>query len=133
MRIVRKAGWFVVLAVAMAGWMGVLGALRGAAEAGVIASVVPGEGNRAEDLSKVQSFLENKVVVQKLIDYGVSPEEAKAKVEAMSSRELHRLASLTDRVAAGADDALGWIIAILIIIILVIVILKLSNKEVVIR
>jgi len=133
MTIVRKAGWFVVLAVAMAGWMGVLGVLRGVAEAGVIASSVSGEGTRAGDLSKVQSFLENKVVVQKLIDYGVSPEEAKAKVGAMSSQELHRLASLTDRVAAGADDGLGIIIGILIIIILIIVILKLSHKEVVIR
>ena len=133
MTIVRKAGWFVVLAVAMAGWMGVLGALQGVAEAGVIASGVPGEGNRAEDISKIQSFLENKLVVQKLIDYGVSPEEAKAKVEAMSSRELHRLASLTDRAAAGADDALGILIGIAILIILVIVIIKLMNKEVVIR
>ena len=133
MSIVRRAGWFVVLAVAMAGWMGVLGALRGAAEAGVIASHFDGEGSRAEDLAKVQAFLENKVVVQKLIDYGVSPEEARAKVGAMSSRELHRLASLTERTAAGADDALGIIIAILIIVILVIVILKLTKKEVIIR
>ena len=133
MTIVRKAGWFVVLAVAMAGWMGLLGALRGVAEAGVIASHFEGDGSRAEDLAKVQSFLESKVVVQKLIDYGVSPEEARAKVEAMSSRELHRLASLTERVAAGADDAIGVIIAILIIVILIIVILKLSNKEVIIR
>jgi hypothetical protein len=68
MTIVRKAGWFVVLALSMAAWMGVLGALRGVAEAGVIASHVSGEENRAEDLSKVQSFLENKVVLQKLID-----------------------------------------------------------------
>lgn len=133
MTIVRKAGWFVVLAVAMAGWMGVLGALRGVAEAGVIASHFDGEGSRAEDLAKVQAFLENKVVVQKLIDYGVSPEEAKAKVAAMSAQELHRLASLTERAAAGADDALGIIIAILIIVILVIVILKLTKKEVIIR
>jgi hypothetical protein len=133
MRIVRRAGWFVVLAVVMAGWMGVLGALRGVAEAGVIASHFAGEGSRAEDLAKVQAFLQNKIVVQKLIDYGVSPEEAKAKVEAMSAGDLHRLASMTERVAAGADDALGIIIAILIIVILVIVILKLSKKEVVIR
>jgi hypothetical protein len=34
MAYVRKAGWFVVLAVAMAGWMGVLGSLRGVAEGG---------------------------------------------------------------------------------------------------
>ena len=133
MTILRKAGWFVVLAVVMAGWMGVLGALRGVAEAGVVASHVSGDGSRAEDLAKVQSFLESRIVVQKLIDYGVSPEEAKAKVEAMSSQELHRLASLTERAAAGADDALGIIIALLIIVILVIVILKLTHKEVIIR
>ena len=133
MIIVRKTGWFVVLAMAMAGWMGVLGALRGTAEAGVIASHVAGEGSRVQDLAQVQSFLENRVVVQKLIDYGVSPEEAKAKVEAMSTQELHRLASLTERAAAGADDALGILIGIAILIILIIVILKLMNKEVVVR
>jgi hypothetical protein len=133
MTFVRKTGWFVVLAVAMAGWMGVLGALRGTAEAGVIASSAAGGGDRAEDLAKVRSFLENRVVIQKLIDYGVSPEEAKAKVEAMSTQELHRLASLTERAAAGADDALGILIGIAILIILIIVILKLMNKEVVVR
>jgi len=132
METVRKAGWFVVLAVAMAGWMGVLGALHGVAEAGVIASQLSDAG-RTEDLAKVQSFLENKIVVQKLIDYGVSPAEAKAKVEAMGAQDLHRLASLTDRVAAGADDALGILIGIAILVILIIVIFKLLNKEVVIR
>jgi len=133
MATLRKAGWFVVLALAMAGWMGVLGSLRGVAEAGVIASRLSDAADRSEDLAKVQSFLENKIVVQKLVDYGVSPEEARAKVQAMSAQDLHRLASLTDRAAAGSSDALGWIIAILIIVILVIVILKLMNKEVVIR
>ena len=133
MTIVRKAGWFFVLAAAMAAWMGVLGVLHGAAEAGVIASRLAGDGDRAEDLAKIQSFLENRLVVQKLIDYGVSPEEARAKVEAMSSQELHRLASLTERAAAGADDALGILIGIAILIILIIVILKLMNKEVVVR
>jgi hypothetical protein len=112
---------------------GLPGALRGVAEAGVIASHFDGEGSRAEDLAKVQAFLENKVVVQKLIDYGVSPEEAKAKVEAMSAQELHRLASLSDRVAEGATDGWEVIIFILIIVILVIVILKLTKKEVIIR
>jgi len=129
----RKAGWFVVLALAMAGWMGVLGSLRGVAEAGVIASHLPEAEARSEDLAKVQSFLENRIVVQKLIDYGVSPEEAKAKVEAMSAQDLHRLASLTDRAAAGTDDGLGLLIGLAVLIILIIVILKLMNKEVVVR
>ena len=129
----RKAGWFVMLALAMAGWMGLLGSLRGVAEAGLIASHLSEADARSEDLVKVQSFLENKIVHQKLIDYGVSSEEAKAKVEAMSAQDLHQLASLTDRAAAGAVDGLGLLIGLAILIILIIVILKLSNKEVIIR
>jgi hypothetical protein len=133
MAMVRKAGWFVVVAVMMAGWMGVLGSIRGVAEAGVIASSLSDAGSRVEDMAKVQSFLENKIVVQKLVDYGVSPEEAKEKVEAMSAQDLHRLASLTDRAAAGTDDGLGLLIGLAILVILIIVILKLMNKEVVVR
>ena len=129
----RKAVWFVVLSTAMAGWMGVLGSLRGVAEAGVIASQFPDTERRVEDMAKIQSFLENKIVIQKLVDYGVSPGEAKAKVEAMGTQDLHRLASLTDRAAAGTDSGIGIVIGILVIIILVILILKLSKKEVVIR
>jgi hypothetical protein len=134
MAMVRRAGWFVMVAVMMAGWMGVLGSIRGVAEAGVIASSVPDAGSRVEDMAKVQSFLENKVVVQKLIDYGVSPAEAMAKVKDMSAQDLHRLASLTDRAAVGADGGVLWfLISVAILVILVIVILKLMNKEVIVR
>jgi len=133
MAMVRKAGWFVVVAVMMAGWMGVLGSVRGIAEAGVIASSIGGAESRVEDMDKVQAFLENKVVVQKLVDYGVSPAEAMAKVKAMSAQDLHRLASLTDRAAAGTDSAIGFLIALAILIILIIVIMKLMNKEVIVR
>lgn len=129
----RRAGWFVMVAVLMAGWMGILGSVRGVAEAGVIASAMPGTADRSADLAKVQSFLENKVVVQKLVDYGVSPAEAMAKVKAMSTQDLHRLASLTDRAAAGADDGIGILIGLAILIILIIVIFKLLNKEIIVR
>jgi hypothetical protein len=133
MATVRKAGWFVVVAVMMAGWMGVLGSVRGVAEAGVIASSLSDAGSRVEDMAKVQSFLENKVVVQKLVDYGISPAEAMAKVRAMSAQDLHRLAALTDRAPAGADSGIGILIGLAVLIILVIVIFKLMNKEVVVR
>ena len=133
MAMVRKTGWFVVVAVMMAGWMGVLGSVRGVAEAGVIASSIEDAGSRVEDMAKVQSFLENKVVVQKLVDYGVSPAEAMAKVKAMGAQDLHRLASLTDRAAVGTDSTLGFLIALAILVILIIVIMKLMNKEVVVR
>jgi len=129
----RKAGWFVVLALAMASWMGLLGSLRGVAEAGLIASHLSEAEARPENLAKVQAFLENKIVVQKLVDYGVSPAEAMAKVQAMSAQDLHKLASLTDRAAAGTSDALGFLIALAILIILIIIIMKLMNKEIVVR
>ena len=122
-----------MVAVMMAGWMGVLGSVRGVAEAGVIASGIEDAGSRVEDMAKVQAFLENKVVVQKLVDYGVSPAEAMAKVEAMGAQDLHRLASLTDRAAAGTSDALGFLIGLAILVILIIVIMKLMNKEIVVR
>lgn len=134
MAFIRKAGWFLAVAVAMAAWMGVLGTLQGVAEAGVIASHGAAEAAaRNADLDTVQAFLEQKVVVQKLLDYGVSPDEAMAKVRAMSDKDLHRLASLTDRAAEGASDALGVLIGLAILIILVIVIFKLMDKEIIIR
>jgi hypothetical protein len=128
----RKAGWFLALAMVMAGWMGVLGSFRGVAEAGVIASHGGGSDLRAGDVSKMQAFLEQKVVLQKLVDYGVSPEEAMAKVRSMGDKDLHRLASLTDRVAEGADGV-GLLIGLAVLIILVLVILMLMNKRVVVR
>ena len=128
----RNAAWFLALALVMAGWMGVLGSFRGVAEAGVIVSHGGGSDLRAADISKMQSFLEQKVVLQKLVDYGVSPEEAMAKVRAMSDKDLHRLASLTDRVGDGADGV-GLLIGLAVLVILVLVILMLMNKRVVVR
>ena len=134
MKAIRKAGWFFSLALMMACWMGVLGSIRGEALAGFIESRgSDGVAVRDADVGKLQAFLEQKIVLQRLTDYGVSPEEAMAKIRSMSDRDLHRLASLTDRAAAGTSDALGFLIGVAILIILVIVIVKLMNKEIVIR
>lgn len=136
MRSIRRTGWFVLMAFMMAAWMGVLGSIRSEAVAGVIASrgtgAPDGVASRSADLEKVQAFLESRIVVQKLVDYGVSQDEAMAKVRSMSDGELHRLASLTDRAAEGTDG-LGILISLAVLVILIIVILKLMNKEVVVR
>jgi len=130
---IRRTAWFFALAIVMAGWMGVLGSFRGVAEASVIASHGGAGDLRAAEIAKVQTFLEQKVVMQKLVDYGVSPEEAMAKIRSMSDSDLHRLASLTDRVAAGTDGAVGWLIGVAVLVILIIVILMLVNRRVVVR
>ncbi len=134
MKAIRRAGWFITLAFMMACWMGVLGSFRGTALAGVIASHGSDSADfRGADLGKLQSFLERKIVLQRLSDYGVSPQDAMAKIRSMSDRDLHRLASLTDRAAEGTDSALGILIGVGVLIILIIVIVKLLNKEVIIR
>src|SRR3972149_9770358 len=97
---IRRTAWFFVLAVVMAGWMGVLGSFRGAAEASMIASHGGAGDLRAAEIAKVQTFLEQKGVMQKLVDYGVSPDEAKAQIRSMSDSELHQLSP-----GSGGDSA----------------------------
>jgi len=134
MNAIRKAGWFFSLVLMMACVMGVLGSIRGEAVAGVIASHgTDSVVSRNVDITKVQSFLEQKIVLQKFSDYGVSADEAMEKVRAMSDREVHRLAALTDRAAEGTDSGLGILIGLAVLVLLIIVILKLMNKEVVVR
>ena len=88
---------------------------------------------RDADLLVAQRALENKVVAQKLRDYGVSPAEAQLKLDSMSDQDLHRLASASKGLPSGGDGSTGAIIGVLVVIILVIVVLRLMNREVVVR
>ena len=87
---------------------------------------------RDADLLVAQRALENKVVAQKLRDYGVSPAEAQLKLASMSNQDLHRLASASKGLPSGGD-ATGAIIGVLVVVILVIVVLRLMNKLVVVK
>jgi hypothetical protein len=87
---------------------------------------------RDADLLVAQRVLENKVVAQKLHDYGVTPAEAQLKLASMSDQDLHRLATASKGLPSGGD-ATGAVIGILIVVILVILILRLTNKEVVVK
>jgi hypothetical protein len=87
---------------------------------------------RDGDLVVVQHLLENRVVVQKLRDYGVSPSEAQLRVASMSDQDLHTLASASKGLPSGGD-ALGVVISLLVIALLVIVIMKLMNKEIIVK
>src|SRR3990172_8262924 len=98
---IRRTAWFFALSIVMAGWMGVWGSFRGMAEAGMIASHGGAGDLRAAEIAKVQTLLEQKVVMQKLVDYGVSTEEDMVKIRSISDSELQRLTPLTGRGAAG--------------------------------
>ncbi len=88
--------------------------------------------SRDADLIMVQRALENRVVSQKLRDYGVSPEDAKARLASLDDQDLHTLATASKGLPSGGDAA-GVLISLLIIVLLVIVILKLMNKEIIVK
>ena len=87
---------------------------------------------RDADLLVVQRALENKIVAQKLRDYGVTPEAAGARLASLNDQELHQLATASAGLPSGGDG-LGALVTVLVIVLLVIVILKLVNKEIVVR
>jgi hypothetical protein len=101
-----------------------------------LAAMIPSQGSCApslsRDLTTIQTALENKLVQEKLLAYGLSADEVKAKLASLSPAQIHVLAQASNDVLAGGDGV-GLVIGVLIIIILVIIILKLLNKEIIIR
>jgi hypothetical protein len=87
---------------------------------------------RDADMLLAQRALENKIVAQKLHDYGVSAADTQLKLASMSDRDLHTLASASKGLPSGGD-ATGAIIGVLVVVILVIIILKLMHKDVVVK
>jgi hypothetical protein len=107
------------------------------ASAGLVPSQPSGvtaiASQRDADVVAVQRALEHRIVAQKLLDYGVRPDEVRARLDRLSDADLHTLASASKGLPSGADDGLGLIIGLLVVVLLVILILKLMNKEVIVR
>jgi len=108
----------------------------GPAIAGLAPSSVSGVTSiasvRDADMLLAQRVLENKVVAQKLLDYGMAPADAQARLASMSDVDLHTLASASKGLPGGGD-ATGAIIGVLVVVILVIVVLRLMHRDVVLR
>jgi len=65
--------------------------------------------------------LESKVVQQKLVDYGLSPEETMARVNKLSDEQINQFATRTGSLQAGGDG--GSVIAGLLAVAILVVIL----------
>jgi len=117
-----------------------ISAFAGSAEAMFISSAPQGESTtsvidastRSADLIKIQTALESKVIRQKLIDYGMNPEEAMARVKTMSDEQVHQLASHADSLQAGGDAA-GFIVGVLIVALLVVLLIFLVQGRIQIK
>lgn len=95
-------------------------------------SIISSSSQRAQYIKEIQRALENKLVAQKLKEYGMNPEEVKQKLKTMNDEQLKLLANSSQKLSAGGDG-LGLVIAVLVIVLLVILILRLTGREVVIR
>ncbi len=79
-------------------------------------------GERAADLSRIQAALESRIVRQKLVDYGLSAEDALARVNMLSDKQIHELAAHADSIQAGGDPAdvfFGIVLIALLVVVLV--------------
>ncbi|NTW58110.1 MAG: PA2779 family protein [Nitrospirae bacterium] len=89
--------------------------------------------DRAADLATVQKTLESKELRQKLLDYGLTPEETEARIAALSDEQLHQLAANLDSVQAGGDSVLGVLLGLVIIALLVVLIIYLLEGRIEIK
>ena len=123
--------WTAILMIAAMSLLNV-----GPAAAGIAPSRVSGQtalvSVRDADLVIATRALENRIVAQKLQDYGVSTEAAAARIANLSDQDLHTLAQSSKGLPSGGD-ATGAVIGVLVVIILVIVIMRMMNKQVIVR
>jgi hypothetical protein len=88
--------------------------------------------DRAAGLAKIQAALESKLVQQKLMDYGLSPEETMARVNKLSDEQINQLATHTDSLQAGGD-AVGLLVGLLVVAILVVLLIYLLQGRITVR
>ncbi len=80
------------------------------------------DATRQADLKTVQKTLESTVITQRLMDYGLSPDEALARVNTLSDAQLHQFATKLDSLQAGGHHEDTLIILILALILLVLIV-----------
>ncbi len=78
--------------------------------------------DRAADLAKIQKTLESKALQQRLMDYGLSPANALAKINGLSDEQVHQLAANIDALQAGGVSGSNLIIILLLIILILVLI-----------
>jgi hypothetical protein len=83
-------------------------------------------------LARIQKSLESKTVRQRLIDYGLTADEAMAKLEGLPDDQVHQLAANADALQAGGDAA-GTLAALLLIALLVILLIYLLEGRIEVR
>lgn len=103
------------------------------ADAGLVPSeiIMHSQIDMAEDMQKVQKFLETKMVKQRLETLGFTEGEIQKRLSQLSDDQMHNLAVNLDQLNVGGE--LGLIIALLVIAILVVLLIQLTGHRVVVK
>lgn len=88
--------------------------------------------DRAAGLAKIQTALESKIVQQKLMDFGLSPEETMTRVNRLSDAQINQLATHTDSLQAGGE-VVGTLVSLVILALLVVLLIYLLEGRIVVR
>jgi hypothetical protein len=89
---------------------------------------------RQVDIDSIQKTLESRLIQQRLMDFGLTADEALARVNTLSDEQVHQLALNLNSLQAGADGGdLGLLIFLLVVVIVVVVVLEATNHTVIIR
>jgi hypothetical protein len=73
-------------------------------------------------MARIQVVIESKVVRQKLMDLGLSSEEAMARINKLSDEQVHQFASRLDSLQAGGVGGSVLIIVLLLVVIILLLI-----------
>lgn len=97
--------------------------VAGPAQAGMVATgdVLAAETTASPERERVNTFIGREDVRQELRNLGVDPDEAAARVEALSDAEIAQIAARMDELPAG-QDAIGAIVGAAVLIFLVLLI-----------
>lgn len=88
--------------------------------------------DRTADLQKIRLALETKQISQRLMDYGLTPDEAMARLNNLSDEQVHQLATNLDSLQAGGD-VVGAVVGLLIIALLVVLLIYLIEGRIEVR
>lgn len=71
-----------------------------------------------QDRAKIMAFLDREDVLAQLQQHGVTAGDAKARVNALTDDEVHKIAGKLDQLPAGGTDVLGVILFVFILLLI---------------
>lgn len=87
--------------------------------------------DRVADLARLKTMLEQKVVAQRLADFGFPKSEVDSRLAQLSDAQIHQAVQQIESLQPGGDSGLGVIVALLVIAILVVILLQLTGHRII--